>query len=205
MNFVYSWEAMNSQLVDSEVCLSLFSFAFELSLSSFTFLLSPGLSLDPDLGSAVQERHGDQQSAMKMIKGFELLWDEEAEMSQRDKYLTGGSREYWARLFSVVLSDTTRSKEQKSKHRKFHLNITKFFLLLSGWSNSWRGYIERLWSHHPGRYQLWPWVTVLADAALSGGWTGWSPEMPSSLSHSVTLLELAQVPQTMVLTNVIMW
>lgn len=127
MDFVYSWEAMNSQSVDSEVCMSVFSFAFELSLSSFTSSLSPGLSLDPDLGSAVQERHGDQQSAMKMIKGLELLWGEEAEMSQRDKYLTGGSREDRARLLSVVLSDRTRSKEQKSKHKKFHLNITKIF------------------------------------------------------------------------------
>lgn len=65
---------------------------------------------------------------MKMIKGLEHLSHEETDMTEKYKYLTGGSKDR-ARLFSVVPSDRTRSKEQKSKHRKFHLNITIFFFL----------------------------------------------------------------------------
>lgn len=43
------------------------------------------------------------------------------------KYLKGGGQEDGARLFSVLLSNRMRSKEQKLMHRKFHSNMRKNF------------------------------------------------------------------------------
>lgn len=138
-----------------------------------------------------------------MIKGLELLSHEEAEMTGKDKYLVGGSKEDRDRHLSAVPSDRTRSKEQKLKYRKFHLNIAIFFCCEDSQP------LEQVTQRGCG-------VSILGDIqdptlALSNcsSWccSEWGLDwmLPRDAFQPQSLCGLAQVPQTVVLTNVIMW
>jgi len=67
------------------------------------------------------------------------------DLRNASKYLKGGGQEDEARLFSVVLSDRTRGKGHKLKHRKFRLNMRKNFFTLrvtEQWSRLPREVVE---------------------------------------------------------------
>lgn len=60
------------------------------------------------------------------------------------KYLTGGSKDEGARLFSVVSRDRIRDNRHKLKYRKFCLNIRKNVFYCAGGQTpeqvAWRGF-----------------------------------------------------------------
>ena len=60
------------------------------------------------------------------------------------KYLKCGRQLDEVRWFSVVYSDRTRSNGQKLEHRKFHINMQKFFTveLIQHWNRLPREVVE---------------------------------------------------------------
>jgi len=87
-----------------------------------------------------------QRTATKIIKGLEHLSYEErlrelglfslkkrrlrGDLTNAYTYMNGGCQEDGARLCPVVLSNMTRGKRHKLKHRKFRLNMRKNFFPL---------------------------------------------------------------------------
>lgn len=64
----------------------------------------------------------------------------------------------------------------------------KILFLLCGWQNTGRCCLEKLWQLHPCKCSkpnwTWPWSPCSScPCSAQGGWTRWSPELPSHLSH----------------------
>lgn len=114
-----------------------------LSLSTGTEAMPVGLHQVLDCsGRETWTRWREGNKDTKMIKGLEHFFYEERlrklklfsmkkkgsewDLTIAYKYLKGGCT--GARLFSVVLSDRTRSNEHKGKHRRCCLNIRKYFI-----------------------------------------------------------------------------
>lgn len=90
--------------------------------------------------------------------------------------------------FSDLPSNRTRGN--KLKPRKFQLNTRKhFFAVQKSTGTGCRG---SLWSPLPWDIQnlagCYPAQRAQGGPAGQGGWTWWSPEVPSNFNHSVILL-----------------
>lgn len=133
---------------------------------------------------------------MTLMKGqwgiCHMVWDWEAELFSLEKgmlmgevlpkYLMGSK----ADKAKLILVGSVRGKEAKGKKlkcRKFHLKARKGILLWE-WLSTRASGPERLGSLHPWRLKwTWAWETHCSWPCFEqGGWTRWSPELPSSLS-----------------------
>jgi len=108
----------------------------------------------PQCEKDVEILEGVQERGTKMIKGLEHLSCEErlgkpgpfslgnrrlrGNLISLYEYLKGGCEEGGDRLVLVVASDRTRGNRHKLKHRRFHKNMKKHFLVC-GWQSTSTG------------------------------------------------------------------
>lgn len=119
------------------------------------------------------------------------------------KCLMGGSKHNGPRLFSLVLTDSTRGDGDELKYQKIHLKnksclfgggflvVVLFCLVffMVRWSNTGTGCAETSWSPYPWRYSsldwTWDWATGSRwSCSEEGGRTRWLPEALSHFSGS---------------------
>lgn len=175
MNLQYTLTANHSNSLLGCIRKSVASRSSEVLLPLYSALLFLGEAtsgvLGLVLGSPVKGKHKNtevsQVKTTKMVKGLDHLsyrnslrdlgvFNVEKRRLRRDpfnvnKYLVGGSKDNRDRLFSMVPSDRTSVSGHKLKHKKFHLNIRKYFftMRLLNTGTSCPGW---LWGHHPWRY-----------------------------------------------------
>lgn len=101
-----------------------------------------------------------------MVRALEYLSDEErlkepglfsleknrlrGDLINTCKYLKGECKQDGARLFLVMLRDRMRSNDQKLKHKKFDLNMSKNFFTLKV-ALKVNFFTLKLWNSCPGR------------------------------------------------------